>query len=98
MSSRGAPTPPRVTARLIRQVFARQQLHVLPHRPLVRRAAQARGRVVGDDELGALITVDLAAEIANRSLDPDQQLGRELAEAADDARLDRVELAAEIRR
>ena len=49
--------------------------------------------MVGRRSACALVAVDLAAQAADRALDPDQQLGRELAEAADDARLERVELA-----
>src|SRR5215831_20193690 len=83
---------------LIRKIFLRESLQVLPHRLLRVGAAQAVRRVVGDDELGAAPAVRAAAHAADRALDLQQQLGGELAEAADDARLQRFELADEVRR
>src|SRR5580765_3093800 len=54
--------------------------------------------MIGDDQLGALVTIDLAAQPTDRSLHADEQLRRELAEAADDLRLEHVELPPQIGR
>src|SRR5262245_26097705 len=54
--------------------------------------------MVRDDELRAFVAVDLSAQAADRALDTDQQFRGELAEATDDPRLERRELAAQIRR
>jgi len=54
--------------------------------------------MVGDDQLGALVPVDLATQSADRPLHADQQLGGELAEAADESRPQCGELTTQIGR
>src|SRR5438093_8886231 len=90
----GAPDPRRVSIRLI---LARQELHVLPDRALEVGIPQARRRMVSDDQLGAVIAVGPAAHAPDRALGSHQELGRELAETADQSRLEGRELALEIR-
>src|SRR6185436_11011229 len=80
------------------EVLLREPLQVLPHRTLGAGTAQAVRRVVGDDELGAAPTIRAAAHAADSALELQQQLGGELAEAGDDARLECFELAHEIGR
>src|SRR5258706_369497 len=84
--------------RSCRLILARKHLHVLPYRSLVVRIPKTCGRMIGDDELRALITIRAPAQTPDGALHPDQQLGGELAEAADDPRLQRFELSLEIRR
>src|SRR5262245_62143543 len=84
--------------RLVREVFLREALQIFPDRALGAGAAQAVGRVVGHDELGAAPAIRFSSHAADGALDLQQQLRRELAEAADDPRLERLELAHEIGR
>src|SRR5262245_32938058 len=83
---------------LVGEVFLRESLQVLPHRTLRAGAAQAVGRVVGDDEFGTAPAVRLAPHAADRALQLQQKLRGELAKTADGARLECFELAHEIRR
>src|SRR5689334_10390173 len=98
MSILPARTPRVGSGTSVGEVFLREALQVLPHRTLGAGAAQAIRRVVGDDQLGAAPAIGAATHAADGALQLQQQLGGELAEAADDARLERFELAHEVGR
>src|SRR5262245_16479920 len=56
------------------EVLLREPLQIVPDRSLRAGAAQAVGRMVGDDQLGAAPAVRLAAHAADRALQLQQQL------------------------
>src|SRR5262245_13693389 len=80
------------------RVLLGQPLHVFPHRALEAWIPQARGGVIGDQELGGAETIDLPPHGCHGSLGPDEQFGREFAEAADDLGTQDRELPQEIGR
>src|SRR5690242_9958186 len=61
--------------RSVGEVLVGDPLQVLPRGLLVARAAQQVGRVVGDDQPGAVVAERPAAQRPERALDAAQQLG-----------------------
>src|SRR5262249_49720091 len=80
------------------RVLLGQPLHVFPHRALEAWIPQARGGGIGDQELGGAETIDLPPHGCHGSPGPDEQFGREFAEAADDLGTQDRELPQEIGR
>src|SRR5688500_8798650 len=75
------PEPPAGAMTSGSLVFACEELHVLPDRPLVPGIPEAGGRMVGDDQLRVPVAIDGAAHAAERAPGADQELGGELAQA-----------------